>query len=217
MEAMMRQFLSLVLLFGWVVNARSDERKEESPFQKMAREVAQDGGMIGVAYGIVPGISTWEKFKGEDIPRLRHFPKALLKALDSPGTEDHEAAGEFVQSYAALSRGIAFRKGRVDLEVVAQRTFAPNSKAIEVQLAKALDSPKARVRLNAATALLAFQQDHKKAKIILARGIEDKDPEFRAKNCLMLGVMHLTSQESLNSLTRGLVDEEAEVREATAN
>jgi len=168
-------------------------------------------------YGFVPPLSACEKVCEKEAASLKEFPKALLKALDLPGTKDHETALTVVQCYAAAARNCAFDRGLKDLEAATHRVFAPYRKEVEAALVRALDSKALRVRWKAASDLLAFQPGHAKANSILARGIEAKNKAFRCECCEMIALLHLNTGSAIDLLIRALEQPEPEIRRSAAN
>src|SRR5262245_5097041 len=109
METIMHSaFLSLLVVLAWSSSAHADHaKKKPSRFEEMVETVGGGGAMQLIAYGYVPPLSAWATLKVPGLPPLKDFPEALLKALDSMGTGDHEVALRFVQSYAAATRKCA--------------------------------------------------------------------------------------------------------------
>jgi len=207
--------LCLVMLFGLALKATAEE-ETASPFENMTHEVLRDEAFHHLGYGFVPGLSSWATIKIEHMPELMEFPKKLLKALDSPGTKDHNSAVTFVQHYAALARHNAYERGHRDLDAAAHRTFAPHAKSIKRALAIALDAPQPDVRCNAAIALLAFEPDHGKANSIVTERVGTADIETHERTCDMIGMLRLSNRDAVAALIQALGQKEPEVRRSAA-
>jgi HEAT repeat protein len=168
-------------------------------------------------YGYVPGVSAWADLKAAEAPSLKDFPKQLLKALENPGSKDYETALAFVLNYAALARTCASSLGQSELEPATRRSFAPYTRPMEAALIKGLDARPARLRHQAALALLVFRPDHARANALLAEALGAKGKGARQQTCEKIGWLCLAHRDAVDALARALRDKEPDVRRAAAN
>src|SRR5262245_12516517 len=110
MEAVVRHLLlSLALFLGWAFGAQAEEKKkDQSPFEKMVEYAGGSGAFQYFLYGFVDRVAARENWKEEGSEPLKGFSKELLRALERPGTKDHELGLWFVQVHAGCARTCAF-------------------------------------------------------------------------------------------------------------
>jgi HEAT repeat protein len=211
------QYPTLILLIGLAAPAIADDEKKKSPFEEKAYSIVFGCALPAIEYGLIPVFAAWPEVTVDGKQPFKGFREELVKALESPDETEHLAAVEFIQTYSFFTRGVAAEfNHKTELDAEARRAFAADLPAIEARLLKALDAPNPRIRLAAATSLMAFGKSNEKAKRICLKGLTDNDENARIKALERVGGLLLSDDATLKEVALSLKDKSAAVRDAGA-
>lgn len=214
----MRQaLLAAILMLAYSSAVLADDDPKESPFAELAQNMSAGMALQYMHYGIAPSLSALSTLKIQDDPEIKRFPSELLKMAKSPQAKDHSVALNAIAILGAIARCSAMDRDKKDIDAVVWRMFAPNSQEFKAALAASLASPTTATRCTAATGLLAFEPNHAVAISILAEGVRSADSKTRQFCCMMIGMLRLSNQKSLDILIGALRQQDPEVRESAAN
>ena len=206
------RFFALSLMLLAPVDIVADEPKKSDPFEETARGLVLGTYPYQSEFAMVPSLGVWNCVES---PEIAQFLKQLPIALRESDSKRQETAVRFIQVYATLARRNAYECGN-NMELAAQRAFAPMFRSIQSSLLRLLKSPNSKTRCYAAGALLAFNPNNAAANSVFAKAIRSNDVKLCETVCQMIGTMKLSNRAAVDTLIFALQRQEMGLRRSAA-